>query len=76
MKITLEPYSGGTYTAQNEAEHINEIAKMFKGLLVQVGYHPNSVDNLFSEDLERWFAENDASEPQSFDLHSYNSQTT
>lgn len=76
MKITLEPYSGGTYTAQNEAEHINEIAKMFKGLLVQVGYHPNSVDNLFSEDLERWFAENDASETQSFDLHSYNSQTT
>ena len=60
MKITLEPYSGGTYTAQNDAEHINEVANMFRGLLVQVGYLPKTVDELFSEDLERWFSEKDA----------------
>ena len=59
MKITIEPYSGGTYTAENDADHINEIARMFKGLLVQVGYHPNNVDELFSEDLERWFLESE-----------------
>ena len=55
MKITLEPYSGGTYTAQTEAEHISEVVKMFKGLLVQVGYHPKNVDDLFTEDVESWF---------------------
>ena len=57
MKITLEPYSGGTYTAQTEAEHISEVVNMFKGLLVQVGYHPKNVDDLFTEDVESWFPE-------------------
>ena len=57
MKITIEPYSGGTFTAENDAEHINKVVSMFKGLLVQVGYHPHTVDNLFTEDLETWFPE-------------------
>jgi hypothetical protein len=57
MKITIEPYSGGTFTAENDAEHINKVVNMFKGLLVQVGYHPHTVDDLFTEDLETWFPE-------------------
>jgi hypothetical protein len=67
MKITFEPYSGGTYTAESQAEHINEVALMFKGLLVQVGYHPENVDDLFSEDLERWFLEKDAENSRNSD---------
>lgn len=59
MKITLEPYSGGTYTAQTDAEHINEVVGMFRGLLVQVGYHPQTVDDLFTEEMERWFPDQD-----------------
>ena len=54
MKITIEPYSGGTYTASNDAEHISEVIKMFRGLLVQVGYHPQTVDEYFNDE-DRWF---------------------
>ena len=57
MKIIIEPYSGGTYTAENDAEHISKVVNMFKGLLVQVGYHPQTVDNLFNEDTDTWFPE-------------------
>ena len=55
MRITIEPYSGGTFTAENDAEHISKVVTMFKGLLVQSGYHPHTVDDLFTEDLETWF---------------------
>ena len=54
MKITLEPYSGGTYTAQNDAEHIEEVIDMFKGLLVNMGYHPETVDKYFLTE-QNWF---------------------
>lgn len=49
MKITLEPYSGGVYTSHTDAEHIDEIVDMFKGLLVSAGYHPCTVDSIFNE---------------------------
>lgn len=58
MKITLEPYSGGKYTAECDAEHVGEVVRMFKGLLVQTGYHPETVDQLFTEE-ESWFPEED-----------------
>ena len=54
MKITLEPYSGGVYTASTDAEHISEVIRLFKGLLVQTGYHPHNVDEYF-HDEESWF---------------------
>ena len=53
MKVTLEPHSGGIYTAATDAEHISEIVKLFKGLLVAAGYHPSTVDEYFTE--EQWF---------------------
>ena len=56
MKITLEPYSGGVYTAQNDAEHIDEVVKSFKCLLVSCGYHPETVDKYFITE-EEWFPE-------------------
>ena len=58
MKITLEPYSGGEYTAQKDAEHISEVIRAFKGLLVQVGYHPKTVEEYFIDE-ESWFPEHD-----------------
>ena len=61
MKITIELNSGDIYTAQNEVEQIHDIARMVKGLLVQVGYHPESVDQLFGEDVENWFVDSDSS---------------
>lgn len=54
MKITLEPCSGGIYTAQNDAEHIEEIVNMLKGLMVQMGYHPKTVDEYFITE-DTWF---------------------
>ena len=62
MKITIEPYSGGCFTADNDAEHISKVVTMFKGLLVQAGYHPQTVDDQFTEEIETWFPESE-SEP-------------
>ena len=57
MKITLQPYSGGEYIASNDAEHISEVVIMFKGLLVQCGYHPQTVDQYFNIEEHTWFDE-------------------
>jgi hypothetical protein len=65
MKITLEPYSGGVYTAQNDAEHIHEVIDMFKGLLVNMGYHPHTVDEYFITE-QPWFNDKE-DEGQSID---------
>ena len=54
MKITLQPYSGGEYTAQNDAEHIDDVIRTFKCLLVSCGYHPETVDSHFNIG-EEWF---------------------
>ena len=59
MKITLKPYSGGEYSAEKEAEHISEVVNMFKGLLVQVGYHPQTVEEYFVDE-EPWFPEEES----------------
>lgn len=58
MRITLQPYSGGEFTAQDDAEHIDRVIDMFKGLLVQTGYHPNTVDDSFNTE-QRWFPDED-----------------
>ena len=59
MKIIIEPYSGGKYTAEHEAEHISEVVTAFKGLLVASGYHPSTVDEYFNE-VDEWFPEEDS----------------
>lgn len=85
MKITIEPYSGGVFTASNDAEHISEVIDLFKGLLVQSGYHPKTVDEYFSSEENCWFPDkiselNDEIVEQiiteSKQNHKYNSQTT
>tara|TARA_R110000824_G_scaffold20817_10_gene78045 strand:+ start:6757 stop:6951 length:195 start_codon:yes stop_codon:yes gene_type:complete len=54
MRITIEPYSGGKYSAETDAEHISAVIELFKGLLVASGYHPENVDEYFNTD-EEWF---------------------
>lgn len=56
MKITVEPSTGGTFTAQDDAEQIDQVINMFKGLLVQAGYNPQNVDECFYVE-DRWFSE-------------------
>ena len=57
MKITIEPSnSRGVYTAETDAESIDEVIEMLKGLLVACGYHPETVDiNIPNE--SQWFPE-------------------
>ena len=63
MKITLEPYSGGNYTAETDAEHISHVIALFKGLLVASGYHPKTVDDYFNTD-EEWFENEEVSDTE------------
>lgn len=63
MKITIEPYSGGTFTASSDAEHISEVCELFKGLLVQSGYHPTTVDEYIDSEC-KWFPEPDSADPE------------
>ena len=56
MKITIEPYSGGKFSGETDAEHIEEIATMFKGLLVAAGYHPRTADDLFNT-KDKWYTQ-------------------
>lgn len=63
MKITIEPYSGGTFTAQIDAEHIEQICDIIKGLLVQVGYHPHNVDE-YIHTGGQWFPESNDADPE------------
>lgn len=56
MKITMEPDSGGVYTSEFAAEHIEEVLQNIKCLLVNLGYHPRTVEQYI--DLEdKWFTE-------------------
>lgn len=56
MKITIEPYSGGTFTGATDAEHIEEVVGLFKGLLVAAGYHPRTADDIFDTE-EKWYTQ-------------------
>lgn len=56
MKLQIEIH-GKTYTC--EAEHdgvdVYEAAEMFKGLLVNAGFHPSSVESIFDPNaVESW----------------------
>ena len=56
MKITIEPYSGGKWIGETDAECIESVAGLFKGLLVACGYHPRNADDIF--DIEdKWYTQ-------------------
>lgn len=56
MKITIEPYSGGTWSGSTDAECIEEVATLFKGLLVAAGYHPRNADDIF-DTQDKWYTD-------------------
>ena len=68
MKLTLES-KDTTYTIDIERDDlvIGEMVDVFKGLLVQIGYHPVSVEQAFDGDSESLFG--------SWELQKQNKQT-
>jgi len=59
MKIKIELY-GNTYSwkSEHDGHDIQSVAEKIKGLLVSCGYHPDSVDSIFNDEVvEDWNAE-------------------
>lgn len=59
MKLSLTLH-GKIYSVESDEVHdgsdVYELAQQFKGLLVNAGYHPCSVDSVFNLD-DQWFTE-------------------
>ena len=60
MKLSLTLH-GKTYSVESDEQfdgtQVSELVEQFKGLLVNAGYHPHSVDELFNTEYQ-WFDEN------------------
>jgi hypothetical protein len=59
MKITIQSY-GNEYSVQTKHDGISlaEMMDCFRGLLVQAGFHPESVDEQFTDcDIDAWFTQ-------------------
>lgn len=54
MKITIENFNGDVYVATSQAEDIESVTHLIKGLLVQAGFHPSTVDDQFNCE-DPWF---------------------
>ena len=62
MRITIKQiFSDNEFVATSNAEDIESIVEMFKGLLVQAGFHPRTVDEHVVTS-NQWF--NDEQEDQ------------
>ena len=70
MKLTLQSYDK-QYTVETPGDDLDivEMANTFKGLLVQAGFHPASVESIFAEDtgVDSWNLEI-CSEPDPHEL--------
>lgn len=56
MKITITNYNR-TYSAETDEDvDAESLADMFKGLMVNMGYHPSNVDELFNTEY-KWFTQ-------------------
>ena len=61
MKITITNYNR-TYSAETEEDvDAESLADMFKGLMVNMGYHPSNVDELFNTEY-KWFTQEEIDE--------------
>ncbi len=60
MKLSLTLH-GKIYSVESENEfddeQVSEVVEQFKGLLVNAGYHPQSVDPFFNTEYQ-WFDKN------------------
>lgn len=56
MKITINNYNK-TYSVEVDDDmDVESVADIFKGLLVNMGYHPCNVDELFNTEY-KWFTQ-------------------
>lgn len=61
MKITITNHNK-TYSAETDEDvDAENLADMFKGLMVNMGYHPSNVDELFNTEY-RWFTQEEIDE--------------
>ena len=44
-----------------DCEQVSEVVEQFKGLLVNAGYHPSNVDELFNTEYQ-WFTQEERDE--------------
>lgn len=60
MKLSLTLHEK-TYSVESDEQfdgtQVSELVEQFKGLLVNAGYHPESVDQYFNTEYQ-WFEEN------------------
>lgn len=54
MKITIELLGQDVSWEHDLSDDLPSAISGFKGLLVNLGFHPVSVDECFSEDTEKW----------------------
>ena len=56
MKIEIKNY-GNTYTVETENDdlEISEVIEIITGLLLQVGFHKESINNAINELLDEWY---------------------
>ena len=56
MKISIEHYGNTTsYETERDDQDIAEMVSIIKGMMVSVGFHPQSVDNYFMGTEGEWF---------------------
>ena len=67
MKLSLTLH-GKVYSVESEnenqledCEQVSEVVEQFKGLLVNAGYHPSNVDELFNTEYQ-WFSQEERDE--------------
>jgi hypothetical protein len=61
MKITITNYNN-TYSVEKDDDlDVENVADMFKGLLVSMGYHPSNVDELINTEY-KWFTQEERDE--------------
>lgn len=62
MKLSITLHEKTYSIESNEDDsNLNEIGEQLKGLLVNAGFHPSNVDDLFNTDYQ-WFTEEERNE--------------
>ena len=64
MKLSLTLHEKTYSIASDEAfdgTNLNELVEQFKGLLVNAGFHPSNVDDMFNTEYQ-WFTEEERNE--------------
>jgi hypothetical protein len=72
MKITITNYDK-TYSVETDEDvDAESMADIFKGLMINLGYHPSNVDELFNTEY-KWFTQEEIDENRQGHLSGSNS---